>query len=703
MAIDAYAPCPCGSGKKFKWCCQPIHVQIDKAFAQDQEGQHEAALRQMDDVTREHPANPEAWGRKAQLLYQNERVDDAENALQKALEINPNYAFGHLLRGMSRQHEGEIAGALILFRKAAELYDPEAKDVLVQVYSLIADQELKLHRPIAGKAALQICHRMRPSDEVRQALEQLFGDNSHYPLSARRDYTLRSLPAEAPEEKRSAWECGVAGAATGRLTDAAGAYEKLTQADGADRLAWYNLAVLKAWLGDNKAALEALDRYVTLEQDVPQAAEGWAMAEVLRFGQGMEDQADYVEHAISFQIRDPERVFRFAEDWQRERRLTGVQVRQEEGMISGIILERSGGLLTGSGATTQPARLGAYLIIFGHHVLVVRGLNLESLTRIQQELQERLGPALSEPRMQRGPANFGDVLAEALIFPLGTTDQAEAQKVIREHVQRFFEDTWIHRPLRALGNVPPVDATGHNLLRKKLLGVIQFIDECAQGETKPYDFDRLRHKLGLQAKGTAEAQAPAPTGPAPLDIDAMSAADLAGLNAANLMEDQLEQAHRAAQRLDAAELAANFARALVERPANANRPDRFPFYSYLIQRATAEGDSDRALTYVDEGEKADCEHNEGRRRNDYELRRAQVLAKRGESESAREVFERLIARVPSNLKYRGTAAESMLTLKQGTAALQFAEQGLSKARENNDRDSEQYFMELVAAARRQTG
>src|SRR5262245_21355314 len=82
MALDAYAPCPCGSGKKFKWCCQPIRVQIDKAFQQDAEGQHEAALRLMDEVVDQNPANPEGWGRKAQLLYQNNRVDEAETTLQ---------------------------------------------------------------------------------------------------------------------------------------------------------------------------------------------------------------------------------------------------------------------------------------------------------------------------------------------------------------------------------------------------------------------------------------------------------------------------------------------------------------------------------------------------------------------------------------------------------------------------------------------
>src|SRR5262249_50378289 len=163
-ALDPYAPCPCGSGKKFKWCCQPIHVEIDKAFQQDAEGQHEAALRIMDEVVAQNPANPEAWGRRAQLLYENDQVDEAESSLQKALDINANYPFGQLLRGLFRKYEGEIAGALMLFRKAAELYDPEAKDTLAQVYSLIGECEMQLHRPLAVRAAFQTANRLHPSD-----------------------------------------------------------------------------------------------------------------------------------------------------------------------------------------------------------------------------------------------------------------------------------------------------------------------------------------------------------------------------------------------------------------------------------------------------------------------------------------------------------------------------------------------------------
>src|SRR5205807_6777184 len=118
MSLDPYSSCPCGSGKKFKWCCQPIHAEIEKAFEQHNDGQHEAAVRTMDQVVRDHSDNPEAWGRQAQLLAINGKIEEAEQALQKAFELNPNYAFGFMLRGTFRQQEGEQIGALMLFRKA---------------------------------------------------------------------------------------------------------------------------------------------------------------------------------------------------------------------------------------------------------------------------------------------------------------------------------------------------------------------------------------------------------------------------------------------------------------------------------------------------------------------------------------------------------------------------------------------------------
>jgi tetratricopeptide (TPR) repeat protein len=698
MALDLYSPCPCGSGKKFKWCCQPIHVQIDKAFRLDADGQHEAALRIMDEVTDEYPSNPEAWGRKAQMLFQNGRMDDAENTLQKALEINPQYPFGHLLRGMFRQHEGELAGALLLFRKAAELYDPDAKQILAQVYSLIADTELKLNRPVAARAALQISLRLHPDEELRKEMEQIFGAESRLPAAARREYTFASPPANSPAERRANWNRTLSGTATGKLSDAARAFEQLVLENPDDAPAQYNLALVRAWLGENRAALETLGEYVRLESDDSKAASAWALAEVLRFGQGMEDQADCIEYSALFQIRDPQKLFNWLQEWQREHRLTAVQVRREEGVVSAVILDRAG-LVTAGGAANPFPKLGAYLLII-NDLLRVWSTNEQALERIRQDLQQGAGPSLSEPRLVRGPAHFGDVFAEAVVFPSGVSE-AEAQTLLQEHIQRYFEENWIHRPLRSLNNVPPIDAAGQPTLRKQLLGVVQFLQECATGSPPPYDFDRLRRKLGLLSGGAAEAR-PGSEGAA-LDIQAMETAELAALEPEKLADEQVEQAYQVAQKLDARELASRFARTLVGRPPRPDRPDRFPWYAYLVQSALAKGDTQSALQYVDEGEKADCEYNEGRRRNDYELRRGQVLAKGGDTESARDVFERLIARAPNELRYCGTAAESMLSVKRGATALQFAEQGLARARQQNNRESEQYFLELVEAAKKQTG
>ncbi len=697
MALDQYSPCPCGSGKKFKWCCQPIHTEIARAFDQEAQGQHETAQRIMDEVVGQHADNPEAWCQKAQLLFAQERMDEAEAALQKALELNANYPFAHFLRGRFRHAEGEFPGALLLYRKAAELYDPAAGPVLSELYTAITDCELKLNRPVGARAALEMAVRHEPSNpELRKGLEDVFGEGSRFPPVARRAYSYLGPAANAPAERRTAWQRALGRASTGRLADAARAFEQLTAEDANDAAAWYNLGLTRAWLGDNHRALEALDRYVNLEPDAARASAAWALGEVLRCGYGMENETDYLEYSYTFPMREPQRFVQQLGELERERRLVGVQVRQEEGVLTGLILQKVQGL-TPEHTATQAPRLAAYLMILGNMVRVWN-VNRTALEEVAQELRQRAAGALADPQFRTTPPVFPDVLSEAMSFPLSATDQATQEARVREGMERFFEDTWIHRPRVSLQGVPPVDAAGHGVLRKKLEGVIAFTAECGQLAGFPYDFDRLRRKLGL-AQGAAPV---AETGTA-LDIGALGAAELAGLEAEKLSDEQLEQAYQASQRLDARDVGGRFAKALVERPARAERPDRYTWFNHLINLALAEGDSAAALDYVNQGEKADCEQNEGRRRNDYELRRAQIHTKRGELDAAQDVFDRLIERVPSELKFRSTAAEAMLSARQGARALRFAEGGLATARQQNNRDSEQHFLELVAAAKKQAG
>src|SRR5262249_47875879 len=134
-----------------------------------------------------------------------------------------------------------------------------------------------------------------------------------------------------------------------------------------------------------------------------------------------------------------------------------------------------------------------------------------------------------------------------------------------------------------------------------------------------------------------------------------------------------------------------------------DKPDRYAWYAFLVQRALGENKSDEALELVNRGDRFDAEQNQARRANDYQLRRAHVHAKRGDADEAGNAFDQLIQRDPANFRYRSDAAEAMLSIKQGRRALQFAEQGLAAARQQNNRDQEQYFLELTAAAKKQGG
>lgn len=697
MSLDPYASCPCGSGKKFKWCCQPIHKDIDRAFQQEREEQHETALRIMDEVTTAHPTNPEAWGRKAQLLYQNGRVEDAENALEKAFAINPNYPFGLLLRGLFRYHEDEWPGAVLLFRRAADAYDAEASDALAQVYELITDCELKLSRPVAVRAAMKISLRYRPDNEqMGEALKGYFGEQSRMPLSARREWTLLPPASAVGGERRKAWDQAMASESP-RLSELARIFSRLTQEDPSDSAAWFNLGLARAWLGDNAGALEALDKHVELEPDEQQAATAWALGEALRLGYGMEETADYVEHSVMYQIQNMQPIVGLLQQWDQDGKLTRVQVDQEAGLLSGIVLEDVGSVLTGGGGE-RPRRIASTLVVLGP-VLRLRHGNREQLQRVRADLEKQVGSVLSTPREGVTHGNYGDVVSDALVFITGVSDRETAAQRSREYAGRFYEDTWIHRPLKSLNRMPPIEATKSPVLRKKLRGVILFHEECATGGLMGgYDFNRLRQKLDLTTTTAgATGAGAAPT----TDLGSMNAEELAALPIDTLADEQLEKAYQSAIKLGAQELAGNFARAIVARPVRPEQPDRSPWYFYLIQRSLREGGADEALGYVDEGERVDCEHNEGRRRNEYEMRRGQVHCKRGDVEEAFRVFESLLQRDPMDQKSRATAAESMLAMRQSARALKFAEDGVAAARKLNDRDSEEHFLELTRAARKQ--
>jgi len=729
MPLDPYISCPCGSGKKFKWCCASYYPEVERALALEQQSQHEAALAAMKELTKNHADKAAVWGYYAQFLYNSGQGEKAEEAVSQALKLNPNFGMAQFLRAQFRENEGELIGALLLYRKAAEGYDPEAHDALTNVYLKIYQLETMMNRPVAAHAALERAVHFQPGvAELREQLDGEFGEESPLPLAVRKKYTFR--PTAKPLSPALA---------TGKLSDARTAFEQLTALTPDDPAAWFDLGVVLAWLGEQPRAVEALQKSIDLETDDHRAEEAGALIEVLRCGHGMEADADHLAHGFIMPIREANAVMQMLQAWGKSGKLRGVRSDQERGVIMGVIVEELPSLLAVGSSTL--ARIAAKLIVAGGAIRVSHP-NRESSARVADEIRTLLQLAVEAPQETTTPISFGDVPLEALAQPIQTTDLTVTETKLRDHARNFFENVWIHRPLKALAGNSPLDAVGSSLIRKRVFGVVKFVEDCFKavephkqvGEQlipiDVYSFDALRHKLGLEyitadppkvnvppepiaaapaptpavsaPAPAVEAKPAAPAAPARREIAAMNAGELAGLDLAALSVDELEQAMRAALKLDAKELAVAFAQAGVLKPFDRSKPDRYPLYAAAITGASVAGELAKAVELAEQGEKYDAEHNGGSRGVDFSLKRAQLFVKMKDVDKAVVAFDSIITRHPDEGKFYTVAAEEMLRLKSGANALSFAERGLAKAKEQNNRDLQGHCEELIGAAKRTT-
>jgi tetratricopeptide (TPR) repeat protein len=738
MPLDPYTPCPCGSGKKFKWCCAPYFPTIEKAFEQERQGQHEAALQTMQGLLAAHPTSAPVRGFYAQFLYnagmaertpeeQTKKVERAEEALAEALKLNPNFGMAHFLRGQFRENEGEYIGALLLYRKAAEAYDPEAHNQLTSVFLKIYQFEATmLNRPVAARAALERAVHFQPADpELRAQLDEEFGPDGPFPAAASKKYAFRPTAKPVPEA-----------AATGRYSDARKAFEELTQLTPDDPAAWFNLGVVLAWMGEQPRAVAALVKSIELETDDYRAEEAGALAEVLRCGYGMENDTDHLSHSFVMPIRDPQPVQGLLQTYSQSGKLRGVRVNRETNVIVGLIVEELPSLIAVGSVTL--ARVAARLMI-GQGAVRLSHPNRESVAKVADDIRTALQLAVEQPVESTTALSFGDVVLEALAQPTGSADEALLEAKLRDYATHYFEDVWIHRPLKALSGNSALDAVGSKVLRKHVFGVVKFLADCFESivpqkqvgqDLVPlnlYDFAGLRHKLNLEyvradppkvhvpvEAPAAPAAPPAPAPSAPVaaagaarppepkkrDIGSMNAAELAALDLAALSVGELEHAMLAAVKLDARDLAVAFAQAGLVKPFDAATPDRYRLYAVAITGAATGGDTTRAAELIDRGAQYDADHNGGQRATDYKLQKTRLYVKAKDADRAATEYESLVAMHPDEGKFYTTAAEDMLRLRAGAKALQFAEAGLEAARRTNNRDLEGHCEELVAAAKR---
>src|SRR5262249_53441727 len=129
-AVDPYSPCPCGSGQKFKWCCQKVEAQAERAQRLCESGQVESAIGALDEGLGKDPGNAWLLTRKALYQVRMNQVEPAKATLRRVLEKQPKH-FGALilLTRLALETEGPEAGAS-QFQQVLAVVSPENRPML---------------------------------------------------------------------------------------------------------------------------------------------------------------------------------------------------------------------------------------------------------------------------------------------------------------------------------------------------------------------------------------------------------------------------------------------------------------------------------------------------------------------------------------------------------------------------------------------
>ncbi len=173
--VDPYSACPCGSDKKFKWCCQKVEAYADRGHRLEDNGQHEAALAAYNEGLAKVPRNPWLLLQKSVLLIELQKLDEAKECVATVLQSQPdNLGAAMLLCRLVLGTEGP-APAVAELQRALLHAKHERRKHLFKITAILASELARANHLPAALKHFELAIRLDSSAEsmIQASLESL--------------------------------------------------------------------------------------------------------------------------------------------------------------------------------------------------------------------------------------------------------------------------------------------------------------------------------------------------------------------------------------------------------------------------------------------------------------------------------------------------------------------------------------------------
>lgn len=162
---DSYDPCPCASGKKYKFCCKRIFHEVIMAMCAAEEGHPNEALKWMAKAQAIAGETAEVLCRYA-IVYSHFDKTKSNEYLEKCLHLFPKYARAYYIRGVELKENGKHEEALSAYQKAIDRYPPTDKYHLNEVWNNVGTMHHEQGRHEEAKSAWERALVYLPSDRI---------------------------------------------------------------------------------------------------------------------------------------------------------------------------------------------------------------------------------------------------------------------------------------------------------------------------------------------------------------------------------------------------------------------------------------------------------------------------------------------------------------------------------------------------------
>lgn len=516
--MDPYALCPCGSGKKVKFCCQPIVAEMEKVEKFQENNQPRMALQLLEKLAKSHPTNPWVITRQGINLINDGRAPDAKTTLVAFLRNRPDHPLANALYAMATVSVDGLPAAKKAVHRAFKFSIAAEPHLCAILAGSMADHYFEAGSVMAARQYLAMALRLGMGEARQQALVELLELDSDplipYPLRSGQtipNYQGTDATKEAVLKAQRLSSVGCYEEAAQLLTDA-------SAQDAESAELWHWIALLRAWDGHDAAAAEAFQKASGLYKDFQLAAECATIAQLL---ERFRPESSVAVRQVGYRIESVSRLLGKLDELPELDRVRSPRGASEDGSAAAyMVLDRPMPTPSGDAPVTVDqvprvlGRIHLYDAVDNDQAdeeergprAILSGIEGSNLEKIQSLFQAATGGQATELPVP-ADAPDGNVVARvpkddaALFVDLRwptTLSIRVARQLQKDYVRQLIFDLWPNSPRAALGGKTPREAASVPDLKVALAASVHYLDAMCDLRGIVLPVDELRSQLGLE-------------------------------------------------------------------------------------------------------------------------------------------------------------------------------------------------------------